>query len=46
MLASRNNGAAESAIVDFVAPVAKKGGAEYVPPSRRIATFDNDGTLW
>jgi hypothetical protein len=46
MLASWNEGAARSAIVDFVARVTKEGGKEYVPPSRRIATFDNDGTLW
>ena len=46
MLASWNDGAARSAIVDFVARVTKEGGKEYVPPSERIATFDNDGTLW
>jgi hypothetical protein len=26
--------------------VTKEGGKEYVSPSERIATFDNDGTLW
>jgi L-alanine-DL-glutamate epimerase-like enolase superfamily enzyme len=46
MLASWNDGAAKSAIVDFVARMTKEGGAEYVPPSGRIATSDNDGTLW
>jgi hypothetical protein len=46
MLTSWNEGAAKSAIVDFVARVAKQGGSEYVPPAERIATFDNDGTLW
>jgi phosphoserine phosphatase len=45
-LPSWNDGAAKSAILDFVAQVTAEGGADYVPPSRRIATFDNDGTLW
>ena len=46
MLASWNDGAAKSAIVDFVARVTTEGGRDYVPPAERIATFDNDGTLW
>ncbi len=33
-------------ILDFVARVTEEGGADYVPPAERIATFDNDGTLW
>ena len=33
-------------IVDFVARVTTAGGPDYVPPAERIATFDNDGTLW
>ena len=45
-LPSWNDGPAQSAIVDFVGRVAKEGGKDYVPPSERIATFDNDGTLW
>lgn len=45
-LPSWNGGAAKSAILDFVARVTKKGGPDYVPPAGRIATFDNDGTLW
>ena len=45
-LPSWNDGAAKSAIVDFVARVTKQGGPEFVPPSERVATFDNDGTLW
>ena len=45
-LESWNDGAAKSAIVDFVARVTKQGGAEYVPPAERVAVFDNDGTLW
>ena len=46
VLASWLEGEAKSAIVDFVARVAKEGGSDYVPPAERIATFDNDGTLW
>ena len=45
-LPSWNDGAAKSAIIDFVARVTKEGDTDYVPPGERIATFDNDGTLW
>jgi phosphoserine phosphatase len=45
-LPSWNDGAAKSAILDFVARVTKDGGPDFVPPAQRIATFDNDGTLW
>jgi hypothetical protein len=45
-LPSWNDGAAKKAIVDFVATVTKEGSPTFVPPSERIATFDNDGTLW
>src|SRR5262249_14907269 len=45
-LPSWNDGAAKKAIVDFVARVTKDGGSDFVPPAERIATFDNDGTLW
>src|SRR5689334_2300799 len=30
----------------FVEKVTKEGSADFIPPSERIATFDNDGTLW
>ena len=46
LLPSWNDSTAKSAILDFVAGVTKQGGAEFVPPAARIATFDNDGTLW
>jgi hypothetical protein len=46
VLASWNEGAAKAAILDFVARVTNAKGPDYVPPSERIATFDNDGTLW
>jgi phosphoserine phosphatase len=45
-LPSWNEGMAKSAILDFVARVTKEGGADFVPSSERVATFDNDGTLW
>jgi phosphoglycolate phosphatase-like HAD superfamily hydrolase len=45
-LPSWNSGGSRSAILDFVARVTKAGGSDYVPPDQRIATFDNDGTLW
>ena len=45
-LPSWNDGAAKDSIIDFVARVTKQGGPDYVAPAERIATFDNDGTLW
>ena len=45
-LASWNDGATKSAIVEFVEDVTQEGSPNFVPPEARIATFDNDGTLW
>jgi phosphoserine phosphatase len=45
-LQSWNDTATRSAIVEFVERVTSEGGPDYVPPSERIAVFDNDGTLW
>jgi phosphoglycolate phosphatase-like HAD superfamily hydrolase len=45
-LPSWNDGATKQAIVDFVTAVTADGGPDYVAPGDRIATFDNDGTLW
>jgi phosphoserine phosphatase len=45
-LASWNDGAVKGAILDFVAKVTTADGPTFVPPADRIATFDNDGTLW
>jgi len=45
-LPSWNDGPAKQAIVSFVEKVTKEGSADFVPPNERIATFDNDGTLW
>jgi len=43
---SWNEGATKTAIINFVKEVSNEGGAQYVSPEERIATFDNDGTLW
>ncbi len=45
-LPSWNDGAAKEAIVAFVTAVATPGSPSFVSGSERIATFDNDGTLW
>jgi hypothetical protein len=45
-LPSWNDGAAKQPILDFVSAVTREGSPDFVPPSERIATFDNDGTLW
>jgi phosphoglycolate phosphatase-like HAD superfamily hydrolase len=45
-LPSWNDTAAKKNIESFVDRVTKEGGPDFVPPAERIATFDNDGTLW
>lgn len=45
-LDSWNEGPARRAILDFVAAVTDPESADFVPEGERIATFDNDGTLW
>jgi phosphoglycolate phosphatase-like HAD superfamily hydrolase len=45
-LPSWNEGKAKQSIVGFVEKVTKTGSPDFVPPAERIATFDNDGTLW
>ena len=45
-LPSWNDGAAKQAIVDFVKATTDKSSRDFVPPEERIATFDQDGTLW
>ena len=45
-LESWNDGAVKSAILDFVMKVTTPGSPDFVPEPERIATFDNDGTLW
>jgi phosphoserine phosphatase len=45
-LPSWNDGATKQAIVKFVADATRSGAPTFIPPAERIATFDNDGTLW
>jgi phosphoglycolate phosphatase-like HAD superfamily hydrolase len=45
-LPSWNDGPAKLAIVSFVKEATDKSGTKYVEPEDRIATFDQDGTLW
>jgi hypothetical protein len=46
LLPSWNDTPTKQAIVEFVGRVTKSGGPDFVAPAERIATFDNDGTLW
>jgi len=45
-LALWNDGKTKQAIIDFVQKVTTPGSPDFVPEEDRIATFDNDGTLW
>lgn len=45
-LPSWNDGPAKSAIMEFVQATTDKSSPKFVPPAERIATFDQDGTLW
>ncbi|EXI86431.1 MAG: HAD phosphoserine phosphatase-like hydrolase, family IB [Candidatus Accumulibacter regalis] len=45
-LPSWREGPARQAIVKFVQTATDRASAGFVPPAERIATFDNDGTLW
>ena len=45
-LPSWNDGPAKQSIVAFVSTITAPGSPDFVPPAERIATFDNDGTLW
>jgi len=45
-LPSWNDGEAKQSIIEFVSKVSKQGSSDFVPVEERIATFDNDGTLW
>ena len=45
-LGSWNDGPAKQAIIDFVKATADQASPKFVPPEERIATFDQDGTLW
>jgi phosphoglycolate phosphatase-like HAD superfamily hydrolase len=45
-LPSWNDGTAKTTILDFVSRTTSAGSRDFVPVPERIATFDNDGTLW
>lgn len=45
-LVSWRRGSTKASLLDFIARLTKEGTADFVPPEERIATFDNDGTLW
>ncbi|MGB8433508.1 MAG: HAD family hydrolase, partial [Burkholderiales bacterium] len=45
-LPSWNDGATKEAMIAFVKATTTQGSPRFVPPPERIATFDNDGTLW
>jgi phosphoglycolate phosphatase-like HAD superfamily hydrolase len=45
-LPSWNDTSAKRTIIEFVDRITTSGGPDFVPPAERIATFDNDGTLW
>ena len=45
-LPSWNDGQTKQSIITFVQATTTPGSAQFVPPEERIATFDQDGTLW
>src|SRR5262249_25077000 len=45
-LSSWSDGAAKQAILDFVRATTEQASKDYVAPEDRIATFDQDGTMW
>ncbi len=45
-LPSWNDGNTKQAIIDFVTKTTTVGSPDFIPVANRIATFDNDGTLW
>ncbi len=45
-LPSWNDGKAKQSVIEFVSKVTTRASPDFVPPAERIATFDNDGTLW
>jgi len=45
-LSSWNDGAAKQAILEFVKSTTTQGSPQFVSPEERVATFDQDGTLW
>src|SRR5262249_60460216 len=46
VLPSWNDGPTKQAILDFVRAATDQASSKFVPPEQRVATFDQDGTLW
>ena len=45
-LSSWNDGPAKQAVLELVRVTTDKGSPSFLPPERRLATFDQDGTTW
>lgn len=45
-LAAWRDGKMKSAIIGFVESITEPTSPHFLPPADRVATFDNDGTLW
>ncbi len=45
-LPSWNEGNTKQSIIDFIGKITREGSSGFIPVEDRIATFDNDGTLW
>jgi hypothetical protein len=45
-LPSWNDGPVKQAILEFVKATTTQGSPQFVPPEARVATFDQDSTLW
>jgi hypothetical protein len=45
-LPSWSDSRATQAVVEFVHAITDQAGRKFVPPEDRVATFDQDGTLW
>jgi hypothetical protein len=45
-LSSWNDGPAKQSILDFVRDTTDRASSKFLPPDERVATFDQDGTLW
>ena len=45
-LPSWNDTPTKGGILDFLSETSQKDSPDYIPPAERIASFDNDGTLW
>lgn len=46
LLSSWNDNGTKQAILSFLHAITDPGSMDFIPPAERIATFDNDGTLW